>query len=380
MKKILAHICSFALLLSLLIPISSSADSIPRDPNGDGSINISDAVYILQYLAGKYRASNIDALDFDYNGIISKMDVDKVQSYCLGIIPTPSQGGNYGNIGITNNTTSNRTYWKHDYNSTSSTQKTIYTLYANGLENNSFEDEVETCHVIEGNMTTDYDTAVVRLSTGGTGFIIGDHLIATAGHCVFNTNNNTFLNFDIKIINSSNQVIATYEPRYAHITKNFADLPNDNNNYICNYDYALIYVEDDLSQYPKFELGVMLNNYSNMQGSVTVSGFPQSYPSEYGSSAWGIRFKSTGHILSNHTNNMVISYSADTEPGDSGGPVFKEEMLYLESPSYSVNSHHKTVIGINACQSTNTSSPYNSGVRITNDVLKFYKNNLNISN
>lgn len=30
--------------------------------------------------------------------------------------------------------------------------------------------------------------------------------------------------------------------------------------------------------------------------------------------------------------------------------------------------------------STNTSSPYNSGVRITNDVLKFYKNNLNISN
>lgn len=63
--------------------LASSATERP-DPNGDGKLNISDCVLIMQYLAGYCEPSNLDNLDVDGNGVISQMDAYRIQLYEAG--------------------------------------------------------------------------------------------------------------------------------------------------------------------------------------------------------------------------------------------------------------------------------------------------------
>jgi hypothetical protein len=75
-----------SLLFFSLIPLSGSAAIGDVDPNGDGYVNMSDSVYILQYLAGEFEPTDLNALDFDENGIISYIDALKVQYYDAGLL------------------------------------------------------------------------------------------------------------------------------------------------------------------------------------------------------------------------------------------------------------------------------------------------------
>lgn len=259
-------------------------------------------------------------------------------------------------------TSSSRTYWKHDYSNPNLALYTDYTLSVNTINNNP-PAGINTIFP-PNNMVRDYDTSVVRLSIGGTGFIIGNHVIATAGHCVYSQEDDEFINFTIDIVDTDNSVIETIYPRYVHVNQTFAQ----SNSYSPNYDYALIYVTEDLSSYGSFKMGAPLSSYISSNGQVIVSGFPQEYPAGYNGLDWGIRFKASGNIIS--ATSKVIHYDADMINGDSGGPVYVEEAIYVNNQL----SEYKTVIAINVAQDNN----YNYGVRVNSDILKFYYGNSNI--
>ena len=251
-----------------------------------------------------------------------------------------------------------RTYWRHDYSSTNLSSHYEYTLTLDSTNNART--------IFKPNdMVRDYDdTAVVRIDgPGGTGFIVDDHIIATAAHCVYSQKYDRFENFKISIIDKNNNVIKTISPKYAHINKDFTKYEDYKGN-SSNYDYVMIYVNEDLSAYGKFNLGVALDSYADKKGSVIVSGFPQEYPDGYKDADWGIRFKASGNIVSK--NSYMLDYNADTSYGDSGGPVYIEEGIVVNGKLES----YKTAIAINVCHSS-----YNSGVRMTAETLKLYGDN-----
>lgn len=353
-RKLISSIAAISLAVASAVSLTSSASGTPRDPNGDGIVNMSDAIYIKQYLNGRVLPNNLTSLDFDVNGIISQMDSYKLQYWCLSLYSPPSRPSNETIVQSTGSTVE---YRRHNYNSSNMMSYFPYSLNFN----DSLYSLASTQSIIGDNdMVRDYDTAVVRLSTGGTGFIIGEHTIATAAHCVYNRTSSEFLNFNISVIGNDNSVVTTMNPHYVHIPKN----------YIYNTlgsDYALIYVDDNLSNYGKFYMGTALNDYVDRHGQVVVSGFPQEYPNGY-TGDWGLRFKATGSVLSN-SNSKVLYYDADTIGGDSGGPVYVEEDIYLNGEY----KEYKTAIAIH----TNGG---NYGTRINENILRFFYYNNHLTN
>lgn len=357
-KRIMSVIIAIltVIIIGLVPSFVCMALGNPRDPNGDGFINIQDSVFIKQFLGGSVLPYKLSPLDFDKNGLITKLDSQKVELYNLNLYNAPSDDPN-DPIEYSNGTT--RTYWRHDYNSNDSTSYYEYDLSQTLFVNNVGDD---TDVIIGSNdMIRDYDKAVVKLSTGGTGFIIGDHTIATAAHCIFDQITDSFLNITIEVIDTDNTVLSTMTPRYAHINKEYSQSDDG------MYDYALIYVTTDLSQYGKFDLGIALRPYIDNEGQVIVSGFPSTYPPGYTQPPYGLRFKSSGNLISSYTGTTLLAYDADMASGQSGGPVYVEEGIYNGNDYI----EYKTAIAIN----TTESDTDNFGVRITEDLIKFYKKN-----
>ena len=81
MKKILTALLSAVLLGTALLPLSAGATTAIPDPDGNGSIGISDQVTILTYLAGRHEPTNLTAYDVDENGIVSHMDAKCIELY-----------------------------------------------------------------------------------------------------------------------------------------------------------------------------------------------------------------------------------------------------------------------------------------------------------
>lgn len=260
-----------------------------------------------------------------------------------------------------------RTYWRHDYSSTNLSSHYEYTLTLDSTNN------ARTIFKPNDMVRDYYDTAVVRIDgPDATGFIVDDHIIATAAHCVYDLSSKKFYDFTISIIDENNNVIKTISPKYAHINKKFSEFSSyiDDSkrpDYTSMYDYAMIYVNEDLSEYGQFNLGVALDSYVNNQGSVIVSGFPIQYPDGYSNADWGIRFKAAGNIMIQHTTSKLLRYNADMTNGDSGGPVYLEEGIVVNGKL----KQYKTVIAINVCQDLYC----NTGVRMTGEILKFYGDN-----
>lgn len=75
-KKIAACSLTAVIAVAAAVPFVSSATMIVpgADPNGDGVIDIADATFIYQVLAGRYEVSDYTPLDVNGNGIVSKAD------------------------------------------------------------------------------------------------------------------------------------------------------------------------------------------------------------------------------------------------------------------------------------------------------------------
>ena len=202
----------------------------------------------------------------------------------------------------------------------------------------------------------------------GSGFVVDAHTIATAAHCVCNKDaQDAFFNCENKIekilvFNGNGSVAITItELQEIHIPRSYI-IERET-----EYDYALITVEEDLSNYAIFNLGVALDSIANKipSTSVSVSGFPKEFGGTIVNTAIEhAMYTGTGSVES--IDDYDIEYTVDTSGGDSGGPV------YLET-SFD-NKEYFTVIAIH----TNVSGNKNEGTRITTNILHFYKNNPNI--
>lgn len=210
----------------------------------------------------------------------------------------------------------------------------------------------------------DTEVSVVQLaSVNGTGFIVDNHIIATAAHCVYNCDNNKFVsNMRVDIYDeNSATILKTVYPKEAHIPIRYKTYESK------QYDYALLYVEEDLSEYGMFSLGVPMDSFMTSGATVTVSGFPGKIDSLPGADAKH-RYKADGEIVdirdyNSNLWNYQIQYTAFMSPGDSGGPVYTTQ-------TFNGQTYH-TVIGIN----TSGAPGIYFGTRITSTLLVFYYNN-----
>lgn len=360
-KKVISALTSLCLTLTGLSIMPAAATSMPRDPNGDGIIDIADGVYISQVLKGTYIPSNLTPLDFDQNGVVTMADSEKVFLYLVHQYDAPLSNINDP---VETQTFTARNYRRHDCTSTNPYSYTSYTLQPSMTMGNGNVADINT--VFDGSdFIPDTNYAVVRINgSGGSGYIVGPHTIATAAHCVCDRysdiNFGCFFDISIDIVDDDSSVaIANVDPHYIHVPYSYFY-----NSDFYKYDYALIYVDTDLTQYGQFDLGLVLQPYITNEGAVCASGFPAGV----NGGSWGIRYKSYGNILNtSDTDQQKIAFNASILGGNSGGPLYITENY----SSNGIGVTRESVLSNVAFSAPN----HNFGVRTTIDLLQFYYKN-----
>ncbi|MCM1505776.1 MAG: trypsin-like serine protease [Ruminococcus flavefaciens] len=282
-------------------------------------------------------------------------DVKKITAVFIAMIIAVLSLSYTGNRAEALNTS--RKYYVYD--AETGNRKSEYTLNPVSSINNSRSVIGEDERVIDWTKS-----GVVKLMSPtyylGSGFVVSDHVIATAAHCVYNKEIEEILLFDNNGNVTLNATPVEYHVPYSYV---------NNNSYI--YDYALITVKEDLSSYACFDLGVPLDSFANGKSVVSVSGFPQ----DIGKTGETVvvntkteHMKYTGNGIVSDKNDSILFYKADTCGGNSGGPVY-----ITESDN---GKTYYTVVAVH----TNGGYDENSGIRITTDLIHFYtSNNTNIN-
>lgn len=218
---------------------------------------------------------------------------------------------------------------------------------------------------------------VVKIITNrgySTGFVVDDHTIATAAHCVYNRTITSILFFD----QNGNNCMTITDPVEYHLPEEYIYRYSVNNKYTfdcCYYDYALITVEQSLDDYRCFDFGMMTEQFPDMPSNViSVSGFPGIVRDKRVNSLdLHALYTGTGNITSCYTDETgyvdLMYYNADTTNGDSGSPVYVTEQEN--------GKMYYTVIGIYAAEAIDINQ--NIGTSFSPPVLKFLKGNTNIN-
>lgn len=211
-------------------------------------------------------------------------------------------------------------------------------------------------------------SGVVKIITSGgrgTGFIINEDTIVTAAHCVYDRENQKgFSITDIKLFDSSGNETLNATPVEVHVPNMFMLNNTNPDKYYPIADYAMIRVDEDLSSYACFNLGVALDSAVNSHSTVTVTGFPGEVNGQrVNNNVLHNMYTGVG-VLTELDENGNLKYTTDSSAGNSGGPVYIEETR----GEYSFN----TVIAIHVC---GADSDENAGTTITTDLLHFYLGN-----
>lgn len=258
------------------------------------------------------------------------------------------------------------------YNAQNGSYITSYTLLANPVKDNS--------KVVIGtdNRVVDFSkNGVVKIVTNlgfGTGFVVDSHTIATAAHCVCSKNSENSTDYNISsglkvlIFNQNGSIDKTITNlQQIHIPNNYANTYGFTN----KFDYALITVSDDLSDYANFNLGVMLDDFINSGKPVSITGFPGIVNNSVVNTTINHNmYTGVGYVITNQRDkDRQLCVDCDSTGGNSGGPIYI-------STQYN-NQVHYTVIGIITAENSNDN--INIGTRMTTELLHFYKNNPNIS-
>lgn len=251
-----------------------------------------------------------------------------------------------------------------------------YTLSANSVVDMSrdyvvVDDERQNDETVEG---------VVKIVTDdglwGTGFIVGEHTIATNAHVVFDDYNGSFQNSgkgitNIYIFDENGNIKADITSAYdVHVPN--AYISYDNNS---AYDYAMVTVTDSLSDYMCFNLGAMTDSIVGTDLAVYCTGFPQFVRGKtVNSTTYHNKYTDYGNIVSvtGETNEQVFYYDVDISGGNSGGPIYIKTQYQ--------NEWYYTAIGITSVATTSDGVTFlrGGGIRMTTNLLHFYKNNPNI--
>lgn len=387
-RKIKATVIAIATALTTLTSISvmnvsaTTMSFLQGDVNGDGSISASDMVNISEYLQATIIAdqSMLTRMDADNNKAIDINDISTIRNFMFGLA-TPQNLTNVTMLTVPDN--DERIYWKHNCSSTNVYSYEEYTL------NNSLTRTVQSREIpgIE-NTIDDENNNVVMITAGqgesgsiASGFIIDDHIIATAAHCVTdngkNGNPTSFsTNIKVRVYQDEGVTLAeTCDAVSVHVPKSFMDYGNDYRR--CNYDYALIYVEEDLSEYGICNIGYMTDEFMATSTRIVTSGFTTSDNEtlqRYYSSGYIVDFEELDENSTVYENKTLRYRTLGcSRRGKSGGPS------YYEKTFGSVTT--KVVVGIltHGGIDEETGVNYGSrGVMFTPTIARFYFNNSEI--
>ncbi len=216
---------------------------------------------------------------------------------------------------------------------------------------------------------------VINIGNNGTGFIVGDHEIMTAAHVVYGMNSREFassMTLYVHNVNPSNSV--TY-PRVsltaisAHIPKAYSDYCENNqisNGYpyeLINQDYAIITVNQDLTTYGCYSLGMATNNIMGNNTPVHILGYTHEVINNNVTSYLKISNGTVTSISDNFFTSSALVFG-----GTSGGPVYTESVYSIPGTS---TETYQTVIAV-ASATSGTSSIV---TRIRPETMQFlYRN------
>ena len=88
MKKFIKTILTTAIMATMAVSaltFNAFATGNSTDTNGDGSVDIADVIYIQSYLRGQFEVSDLSALDFNGDYMVSQIDSIAVQRHLVGM-------------------------------------------------------------------------------------------------------------------------------------------------------------------------------------------------------------------------------------------------------------------------------------------------------
>lgn len=277
---------------------------------------------------------------------------------------------------------------KHNFNNG------ITSYYSLSMSESAFPNNISYPDTIIGTderepETSSIYTGIVYLGDyydGATGFVVGDHLIATAAHCVYDSNgwtNKPYLYFPTVFSDGTIGADTTGQKHYfkeAHIDQEYAQrVGNSFTN--SPYDYALITVSENLSGRYHFNLGIPYDMYNSSNLFEDYDIYVTGYPGDHASNNVCYLYTGVGNLYTggDALPNMLC-YTTDTYWGDSGSPVYIKENV--QTPTF--YNEIITVIAIHKGINNNPDPNYpyitsNWGALITPLRLKFFLNNPNIS-
>lgn len=400
LRKVLSGVVAAAVLaFNSAIMTSAATTYDPCDIDHDGIVGLSDYTLINKYLNGLESYQNYNRFDTNKSMTVDMADANYVLAKNLGqtysssyflrnnnstgtddgvCVPYPTVTGFVPNS--VDSINENREYMRYSYKTHSSLAN--YTINYNTSDILTRDLNTRTVIGYDDRYLArgEENSGIVKLSTGGTGFVVGDHQIATAAHALYDLSTYSWVsNMSISCYDDNgnlNNIQLT--PIEAHIPKKYVWHWSHENGMHTLYDYGLITVKENLSNRVHFSLGTSYNvnstNYSNVP--VYVTGCPESVHNASNSNS--ALYTGVGRILGysplitpDNTiyNDYLIKYNVDATGGDSGSPVYTITRNVINGAV----KYTYTALGI----STNSANDYNFGTCITKYQLQFYNKTAN---
>jgi len=357
----------------------------PCDVNQDGTVSMIDVIAINQHLAGTRYFTDYNKLDANRSHTIDKTDSNCVlqklvansYSACyirqypnayMGVVNMPAVSSTVVLDDSANNT-QGRWYIGYSYLDNAAipryqlTPTTAPLSSTHSNQSRSLVNGDDNRGIAHG-----YENTGIVYVGGTTGFIVGDHQIATAAHSV--TSGTTIeRNVEVFTYDRTGLPVEGGELTVAEI-----HIPEDYTVACTEYDYALITVVEDLSDYVHFNIGNSYNMTADEAGTIPihVTGCPQyiGNNSEIENTSKTL-YTHNGSIFGND-NKSLFHYTADTTGGQSGAPVYT-----ITRERYN-NTDYYTYTAL-AIHTGGAGSAYNFGTLMSQYHVQFYGNNPNIS-
>lgn len=334
-------------------PLTANADTYyyKGDVNNSGKVDVADVTAMTQYLRGILSADGVYAerLDVNRDYIIDDKDLQEIKKIVIGTAQTRSVRSVNTEMTTGQEATSYRKY-------NAQTGASLGTYGLMPVPNISASNASTKQIIGTDDRVIDYSkSGVVKLSNSSTGFIVGNHTILTAAHCVHEAKELKYT-----LYNSDGTEIATYNAVSYHLPQKYISGVRG-----AEYDYAVITVAEDLSSYQCFNIGVCRDNLKNIDPDIYVTGFAGD-PSPSKPQLHHNMVTGSGKFTKNESGYIIkpkaLHYNTDMIGGTSGGPIYVKD-----------NNGVMTVIGIN--NHSGATSTYNFGTRIDSNVLHFIYNN-----